>query len=101
MMGNAWTDFRYSIILSLLLMSFELLSQHYEALANRSANNGHIIDIYSCALDQTGLHEMRFCPKYTGYVALVFIHSRTYNFVALVPMAAANSYYSLLPINCL
>ncbi|XP_052057869.1 protein transport protein Sec23A-like isoform X1 [Mytilus californianus] len=40
--------------------------KHYEALANRSANNGHIVDIYSCALDQTGLHEMKFCPRYTG-----------------------------------
>ncbi|XP_076441689.1 protein transport protein Sec23A-like isoform X2 [Babylonia areolata] len=40
--------------------------KHYEALGNRAANNGHVIDIYSCALDQTGLHEMKFCPKYTG-----------------------------------
>ncbi|ESP02930.1 hypothetical protein LOTGIDRAFT_185711 [Lottia gigantea] len=40
--------------------------KHYEALSNRAANNGHVIDIYSCALDQTGLHEMKFCPKYTG-----------------------------------
>lgn len=40
--------------------------KHYEGLANRAANNGHIVDIYSCALDQTGLHEMKFCPRYTG-----------------------------------
>lgn len=40
--------------------------KHYEALANRAANNGHVVDIYSCALDQTGLHEMKFCPRYTG-----------------------------------
>ncbi|KAK3748819.1 hypothetical protein RRG08_065326 [Elysia crispata] len=40
--------------------------KHYESLANRAASNGHIIDIYACALDQTGLHEMKFCPKYTG-----------------------------------
>ena len=40
--------------------------QHYEALANRAANNGHVIDIYSCALDQTGLHEMKFVSRYTG-----------------------------------
>ncbi|XP_050407148.1 protein transport protein Sec23B [Patella vulgata] len=40
--------------------------KHYESLANRAANNGHVIDLYSCALDQTGLHEMKFCPKYTG-----------------------------------
>ncbi|KAK7103754.1 protein transport protein Sec23A-like isoform X2 [Littorina saxatilis] len=40
--------------------------KHYEALGHRAANNGHVLDIYSCALDQTGLHEMKFCPKYTG-----------------------------------
>jgi protein transport protein SEC23 len=40
--------------------------KHYEALANRSAANGHIIDIYSCALDQTGLHEMKYTANYTG-----------------------------------
>lgn len=40
--------------------------KHYEALGNRAASNGHVIDIYSCALDQTGLNEMKFCPKYTG-----------------------------------
>uniref|UniRef100_A0A2C9JPM8 Protein transport protein SEC23 n=1 Tax=Biomphalaria glabrata TaxID=6526 RepID=A0A2C9JPM8_BIOGL len=40
--------------------------KHYESLANRAAANGHVIDIYACALDQTGLHEMKFCPTYTG-----------------------------------
>ncbi|KAF8795600.1 Protein transport protein Sec23A like protein [Argiope bruennichi] len=38
----------------------------YENLAARAAANGHIIDIYSCALDQTGLHEMKYCPNFTG-----------------------------------
>ncbi|GIY89429.1 hypothetical protein CEXT_680912 [Caerostris extrusa] len=38
----------------------------YEGLAARAAANGHIIDIYSCALDQTGLHEMKYCPNFTG-----------------------------------
>ncbi|GFX61033.1 protein transport protein Sec23A [Trichonephila clavipes] len=38
----------------------------YESLAARAAANGHIIDIYSCALDQTGLHEMKYCPNFTG-----------------------------------
>lgn len=47
-------------------------SQHYETLANRSAANGHCIDIYACALDQTGLLEMKCCANVTGYV-----HSRT------------------------
>jgi len=40
--------------------------KHFEALASRAANNGHVIDIYSCALDQTGLHEMKFTANYTG-----------------------------------
>ncbi|XP_059095381.1 protein transport protein Sec23A-like isoform X2 [Tigriopus californicus] len=40
--------------------------KHFEALANRAATNGHAIDIYSCALDQTGLMEMKACCNYTG-----------------------------------
>ena len=41
--------------------------KHYETLATRSAENGHAIDIYSCALDQTGLMEMKSCCNNTGY----------------------------------
>ena len=41
-------------------------TKHYEALAQRSAINGHVVDIYSCALDQTGLHEMKYLCNYTG-----------------------------------
>lgn len=37
-------------------------------LANRTATNGHCIDIYACALDQTGLLEMKCCTNLTGYV---------------------------------
>lgn len=40
--------------------------KHYESLANRAAQNQHVIDVYACALDQTGLHEMRYCTNYTG-----------------------------------
>lgn len=40
--------------------------KHYEALAHRASANGHAVDIYSCALDQTGLHEMKHCPNMTG-----------------------------------
>lgn len=43
-------------------------SQHYEMLANRTATNGHCIDIYACALDQSGLLEMKCCANLTGYV---------------------------------
>lgn len=41
-------------------------TKHYEMLANRTAANGHCIDIYACALDQTGLLEMKCCPNLTG-----------------------------------
>ncbi|XP_042304216.1 protein transport protein Sec23A isoform X1 [Sceloporus undulatus] len=41
-------------------------TKHFEALANRAASTGHVIDIYACALDQTGLLEMKCCPNYTG-----------------------------------
>ncbi|CAH8459804.1 unnamed protein product [Dicrocoelium dendriticum] len=40
--------------------------KHYEALANRAAQNFHVVDIFSCSLDQTGLHEMRYLTNYTG-----------------------------------
>uniref|UniRef100_A0A3B3R9S3 Protein transport protein SEC23 n=1 Tax=Paramormyrops kingsleyae TaxID=1676925 RepID=A0A3B3R9S3_9TELE len=41
-------------------------TKHYEALATRASTNGHIIDIYACALDQTGLLEMKCCANHTG-----------------------------------
>lgn len=45
--------------------------KHYDELANRAVKNGHVIDIYSCALDQTGLHEMRNCVNFTaGHVLM-------------------------------
>lgn len=40
--------------------------QYYETLSNRTADNGHSIDIYACALDQTGLLEMKCCSNLTG-----------------------------------
>lgn len=40
--------------------------KHYEGLAKRACTNGHVVDIYSCALDQTGLYEMKFLPTMTG-----------------------------------
>ncbi|CAH0551809.1 unnamed protein product [Brassicogethes aeneus] len=40
--------------------------KHYENLAMRAATNGHCVDIYSCALDQTGLMEMKQCCNSTG-----------------------------------
>ncbi|XP_037729190.1 protein transport protein Sec23A isoform X2 [Drosophila subpulchrella] len=40
--------------------------KHYDALALRAATNGHSVDIYSCALDQTGLLEMKQLCNSTG-----------------------------------
>ena len=34
--------------------------KHYESLANRSAANGHLVDIYSADVNQTGLHVMAY-----------------------------------------
>lgn len=52
------------IIISLVAHSRSI--QFYEGLANRAAQNRHVVDIYSCSLNQTGLHEMRYLPTYTG-----------------------------------
>uniref|UniRef100_A0A1I7U4G3 Protein transport protein SEC23 n=1 Tax=Caenorhabditis tropicalis TaxID=1561998 RepID=A0A1I7U4G3_9PELO len=34
-------------------------TKFYDGLASRVVKNGHAVDVYSCALDQTGLHEMK------------------------------------------
>lgn len=49
---------------------FICVPQYYEAMANRTAVNGHCIDIYACALDQSGLLEMKCLSNLTGYVSL-------------------------------
>lgn len=41
-------------------------SEYYNQVAARAAQNGHTIDIFSCALDQTGLHEMKCCTNMTN-----------------------------------
>lgn len=41
-------------------------SDYYLQLATRASTNGHAIDIFSCALDQTGLHEMKCCTNMTN-----------------------------------
>ncbi|KJH50616.1 Sec23/Sec24 trunk domain protein [Dictyocaulus viviparus] len=41
-------------------------TKFYDSLASRAVKNGHVIDIYSCALDQTGLLEMKNCFNSTG-----------------------------------
>ncbi|XP_077476948.1 protein transport protein Sec23A isoform X1 [Stigmatopora argus] len=41
-------------------------SKHYESLASRASASGHVMDIYACSLDQTGLLEMKCCANNTG-----------------------------------
>ena len=41
-------------------------SRFYEGLATRAAKNGHTVDLFSAALHQTGLHEMRHLTMLTG-----------------------------------
>lgn len=38
----------------------------YDSLAARAVKNGHAVDVYSCALDQTGLYEMKSCFNSTN-----------------------------------
>lgn len=47
--------------------------KHYEALGTRVASNGHAVDVYSCALDQTGLLEMKYLVNMTGCVRAFFL----------------------------
>ncbi|KIH68911.1 Sec23/Sec24 beta-sandwich domain protein [Ancylostoma duodenale] len=41
-------------------------TKFYDSLATRAVKNGHAVDVYSCALDQTGLLEMKNCFNSTG-----------------------------------
>lgn len=41
-------------------------AEYYLQLATKASANGHAIDIFSCALDQTGLHEMKCCSNMTN-----------------------------------
>ena len=41
-------------------------TKFYDALATRAVKNGHAVDIYSCALDQTGMTEMKNCFNSTN-----------------------------------
>lgn len=41
-------------------------SKYYEEVAKRAAANGHAVDLYACALDQSGLHEMKYLTNFTG-----------------------------------
>lgn len=45
--------------------------KHYEALAQRCVNNSHVVDIFACALDQSGVMEMKVCVEKTGGVIVL------------------------------
>ena len=40
--------------------------KYYAGIASRAVNAGHGVDIFGCALDQTGLYEMKVLPERTG-----------------------------------
>lgn len=50
--------------------------KHYEALAKRASDNGHVIDLFMCALDQIGTAEMKSMVDKTG--GLIVLHD-TFN----------------------
>lgn len=41
-------------------------AEFYKSLAVTASKNGHTIDIFSGCLDQTGLHEMKYCTNMTS-----------------------------------
>ena len=50
---------------------FKGASEFYDGLAMRASKAGHIIDIFACCFNQTGVAEMRSCVEKTG--GLLFI----------------------------
>mmetsp|Transcript_10919 Transcript_10919/g.36177 ORF Transcript_10919/g.36177 Transcript_10919/m.36177 type:complete len:820 (+) Transcript_10919:78-2537(+) len=40
--------------------------QYFKSLADRASQNGHVVDIFACSLDQVGLYEMRSCVEKSG-----------------------------------
>jgi protein transport protein SEC23 len=48
----------------------KLANEYYEAIANKSSKMGHVIDVFSCCLNQVGLYEMKHLTNKTGGVML-------------------------------
>lgn len=44
---------------------------YYTDLSKRAVESGHSIDLFCCALDQTGLYEMKVCAERTGGVVVM------------------------------
>eukprot|EP00898_Chlorokybus_atmophyticus_P002889 jgi/Chlat1/3600/Chrsp234S00259 len=45
---------------------FRKATKYYDTLANQLVQQGHVLDIFACALDQVGLAEMLPCVERTG-----------------------------------
>ncbi|TYZ59310.1 hypothetical protein PybrP1_001189 [[Pythium] brassicae (nom. inval.)] len=45
--------------------------QHYQMLADRCVNSNHVVDIFACSLDQSGVMEMKACVQKTGGVIVL------------------------------
>eukprot|EP01114_Cavostelium_apophysatum_P003749 TRINITY_DN1387_c0_g1_i2.p1 TRINITY_DN1387_c0_g1~~TRINITY_DN1387_c0_g1_i2.p1 ORF type:complete len:751 (+),score=163.69 TRINITY_DN1387_c0_g1_i2:87-2339(+) len=41
-------------------------TKYYEALGKRAVTNGHVVDIFACSYDQSGVYEMQDMVKKTG-----------------------------------
>ena len=41
-------------------------TQYFNGLAQRCVTNGHMVDVFACALDQCGVAEMKACVEKTG-----------------------------------
>lgn len=79
-----------------LFVFLHSLTQYHESLATRVAASGHSIDIYACALDQTGLLEMKCLSNFTGYVSDVVealkVYRKGHVFVCIVSYMIASLY---------
>lgn len=46
-------------------------TKHFQALASRCVASSHVLDIFACALDQSGVMEMKVCVEKTGGVIVL------------------------------
>mmetsp|Transcript_22611 Transcript_22611/g.27289 ORF Transcript_22611/g.27289 Transcript_22611/m.27289 type:complete len:751 (+) Transcript_22611:306-2558(+) len=56
---------------------YKKAKKFYADLSSELVRNGHVVDIFACALDQVGLAEMKVCVKDTGGCAVLaesFVH---------------------------
>lgn len=62
-------------------------TKFYDGLATRAVKNGHALDVYSCALDQTGLCEMKSCFNATNGIFIFIIIETNGNLLFLQVIA--------------